>query len=182
MGKELIPTEYRDLVDIQNPRILVEALNLYGLKETSGAANTPMIMAMANECNVRGVYNADSIPWCGLGVGYCALKAGKPWEGQPKDMLWALNWRKWGTPQEKAMLGDIITFKRDGGGHVAIYVGEDHTHYHVMGFNQGDKACIIRISKDKARSISRSKWNTTQPSTVRPIIRSPTGAVFDDKG
>ena len=36
------------------------------------------------------------------------------------------------------MLGDILTFKRNGGGHVGLYVGEDKDCYHVLGGNQGN--------------------------------------------
>ncbi len=56
--------------------------------------------------------------------------------------LWALSWSNWGNPVSEPMLGDILTFKRTGGGHVGIYVGEDLTHYHVLGGNQGNSVSV----------------------------------------
>lgn len=50
--------------------MLREALACYGVRETAGPGNTRDIMAWADEIagDVRRVYTADSIPWCGLFV------------------------------------------------------------------------------------------------------------------
>lgn len=56
------------------------------------------------------------------------------------------------------MLGDALTFKRNGGGHVGIYVGEDSTCYHVLGDNQSNMVCITRIEKTRCSGIRRTEW------------------------
>jgi cell wall-associated NlpC family hydrolase len=43
------------------------------------------------------------------------------------------------------MLGDVLVFRRGGGGHVALYVGEDEEAFHVLGGNQADR-CASRDS------------------------------------
>jgi uncharacterized protein (TIGR02594 family) len=134
------------------------------LKEVPGAANNPLIMSWAKQLGLRE-YNADAIPWCGLTMAFAALNSGKPVPAAP---LWALSWAKFGTPVTTPMLGDILTFKRDGGGHVSMYVGEDQTAYHCLGGNQGDAVSIIRIAKDRLYKAVRPPYNT-QPANVRRI-------------
>jgi hypothetical protein len=40
-------------------------------------------------------------------------------------------------------------FTRSGGGHVGLYVGEDATHYHVLGGNQANLVSIMRLAKGR---------------------------------
>lgn len=157
------------------PLIIAEALKLLGTVERAGAANSPTIMAWADEVGgkVEDVYQADSIPWCGLFMAVVAQRAGKV---VPVDPLWALNWTKFGVAAGQPMLGDVLTFVRKGGGHVALYVGEDATAYHVLGGNQSDKVCITRIAKERLHRVRRPVYRV-QPSTVRPYILSASGTL-----
>jgi len=176
-----LPKKYEYLNNEGAPRLLVEALKLFGTIETKGAANSPTIISWADEVGgkVEDVYKADSIPWCGLFMAVVAKRAGKD---VPKDPLWALNWGTYGTKVEKPMLGDVITFIRNGGGHVAIYVGEDGDCYHVLGGNQGDAVSITRILKSRAYAFRRSTWNTAQPTNVRKIMLDGNGVISTNEG
>jgi uncharacterized protein (TIGR02594 family) len=155
------------------PKMLLEALKLYGVTEVPGTGDNPQILAWAREIGQASVYNHDSIAWCGLFMATLAHRAGKSFDFNP---LWALNWQKFGTPQKQAMLGDVLTFTRDGGGHVALYVGEDRDAYHILGGNQGDRVSIVRKLKTSLHSISRPPYNE-QPSNVRKIILAPNGGL-----
>ena len=160
------------------PRMVTEARALLGTKELSGAADNPAIMAWAKEIGggVAKVFTADSVPWCGLFLAIVARRAGKT---PVVDPLWALNWGKFGEPAGQPALGDVLTFMRplpNGGtaGHVALYIAEDKTAYHVLGGNQSDKVCFTRIVKERLRAARRPPY-MSRPLSVRPYIVSETG-------
>jgi uncharacterized protein (TIGR02594 family) len=94
-----------------------------------------------------------------------------------KDPLWARNWNNFGTKQDVAMLGDVLVFVRDGGGHVGFYVGEDATCYHVLGGNQSNMVNTTRILKSRCIGIRRCDWKVSQPSSVRVMELAANGAV-----
>jgi uncharacterized protein (TIGR02594 family) len=114
-----LPAQYAWLSNEPGPKMILEALKLFGTVEAAGAKDNPTILAWAVEVGLAKTYSHDSIPWCGLFVAVVAKRAGKEVVDSP---LWALSWAEFGKPAEGgAMLGDVLTFKRDGGGHVALY-------------------------------------------------------------
>lgn len=167
-----LPLMYRFLADEPAPRMLLEALKLYGTTEVPGKDNSPVIMAWSEETGVKG-YNADSIPWCGLFMAVVAKRAGKPFPSTP---LWALSWAKFGEAAGQPRLGDVLVFVRNGGGHVGLYVGEDKSHYHVLGGNQSDTVNIVRIAKERLRA-ARRHYAIGMPANCRPIVLGATGPV-----
>jgi uncharacterized protein (TIGR02594 family) len=158
----------------KSPKILVEAVKLMGTKEIVGKVHNPVIMAWAKDLELTKVYTADEIPWCGLFVAYCAHVAGVQVVDKP---LWALSWSNYGTKVTEPMLGDILTFKRDGGGHVGIYVGEDKDCYHVLGGNQGNAVSVTRIVKSRLYQARRTAWKVAQPANVRKVYLDAKGIV-----
>lgn len=152
---------------------LVVARALNGVRETPGPANNPKIMDWAAKVGARklGVaYASDSTPWCGLFVAHCVNAVGiEP----PPIAVRAKAWATWGLAVTPCV-GAILVFERDGGGHVGFYVGEDDTHFHVLGGNQGDKVSIVRI--EKARRIA-CRWPASWPLDAKPVRLSAAGAV-----
>jgi hypothetical protein len=94
-----------------------------------------------------------------------------------KHPLWALNWNKYGNVAQVPMLGDVLTFTRNGGGHVGIYVGEDATHYHVLGGNQNNSVSVSRIAKDRLSQARRTAWKVAQPASVRVVHLEAKGVI-----
>jgi uncharacterized protein (TIGR02594 family) len=186
IGTAALPRAYRDLAAPDAPRLIREAVALYGTTEDPGARNDPQIMAWAAETakHVKG-YTADSIPWCGLFAAVVAQRAGFD---VPTNPLWALNWLNFGVEPAAPMLGDVLVWRRKGGGHVGFYVGEDATHYHCLGGNQGDTVSIIRLPKKRAatgvgfRGARRPIWKVAQPATVRIVPRAARGAILNSAG
>jgi uncharacterized protein (TIGR02594 family) len=168
-----LPKAYQWLAQEPAPRHLLKAVELFGVTETVGSVNNPVIMGWAKELGLEKVYTADSIPWCGLFVSVVILRAGRQPVEQP---LWALNWNKFGVQVTTPMLGDVLTFSRNGGGHVGLYVGEDSTAYHVLGGNQGDKVCVSRIAKSRLSQARRPQYNS-QPENIRKVILASNGAL-----
>lgn len=171
-----IPAEYSWLSREGGPKILTEALKLLGTREIKGEEHNPVIMSWAAEIGgwVKSFYVRDEIPWCGLFVGICALRAGFP-HGQ--KVLSARDWLLWGDVVTVPALGDVLVFVRDGGGHVGLYVGEDAEAYHVLGGNQGDAVTIARLAKNRLLGARRCKWKISQPDNIRPVILKATGGL-----
>jgi len=173
-----IPAAYAWLNNEPGPRMLKEALALYGTLETPGTKNNPIIMRWVDETGVSG-YTHDSVPWCGLLIAVAAKRAAWP---IPEAPLWALNWGKWGKKSPQPMLGDVLTFTRPGGGHVALYVGEDASTYHVLGGNQADSVNIIRVLKTRLKAARRPAWRIAQPANVRVVRLAANGAISTNEG
>ena len=164
--------KYSELKKLNAPKILVEAIKLFGIKEVIGPQHNPTIINWADELGLKKTYTNDEIPWCGLFVAICAKRASKEVVTNP---LWARNWAKWGTKAETAMLGDVLVFSRGSGGHVGFYVGEDAKAYHVLGGNQGDQVSVVRIDKKRCIGIRRTTWTKAQPQEVIQVFLDAKG-------
>jgi uncharacterized protein (TIGR02594 family) len=173
---ERLPKQYEFLYNEGAPKMLVEALTVYGTKEVPGPIHNKLIMGWAQELKIEKVYVSDEIAWCGLLMAILALKAGKQMPFTPTGALWALNWKKFGQEVKVAMLGDVIVFKRPGGGHVGLYIGEDDTTYHILGGNSSNKLMIVRILKSRMVAIRRPFYNV-QPSNIRVIRLNENGPI-----
>lgn len=168
-----LPQQYQWLTQEPAPRHLLKALELYGITEVVGEKDNPIILEWAKELGLEKVYTADSIPWCALFVSIIMKRAGR----EPVDKpLWALNWVNFGVKVGEPMLGDVLVFKRNGGGHVGICIASDTAAYHVLGGNQGDKVCIVRIAKDRLFSARRPAYNN-QPTNIRIVKVKSSGVL-----
>jgi uncharacterized protein (TIGR02594 family) len=164
--------KYSELKTIKSPKILIEAIKLFGTREIVGPQHNPVIISWAEELGLKKVYTADEIPWCGLFIGICVKKAGKE---IVKNPLWARDWSNWGTKTDVAMLGDVLVFSRGSGGHVGLYVGEDAKAYHVLGGNQGNQVSVVRIDKKRCIAIRRTTWTAAQPKEVKQVFLDAKG-------
>ncbi|WP_421792738.1 TIGR02594 family protein [Hyphobacterium sp.] len=184
-----LPNAYEFLAHEPAPRMLLEALKLYGTLEAPGARDNPVILAWADELAqapglnwIGSWYEDDSIPWCGLFMGIVAHRAKKPVQG---DLLSARGWLDWGNRVEgEPKLGDVLVFWRGNpagsSGHVGLYVGEDREHYHVLGGNQSDAVNVTRISKQRLLA-ARNLYTIGQPPNCRRIRLDVGGAVSENE-
>jgi len=159
------------MTTVNEPAWLRYARSLLGTREAPGTANSSTILGWAKRLGIKvlGIaYNADSTPWCGLFVANCLREAGIDLDGM-KIGVRASAWATWGANlrADRLAAGAILIFQREGGGHVGFYVGEDATHYHVLGGNQSDAVTVMRVAKN--RCIAR-RW----PRGV-PVIGAPIG-------
>lgn len=157
------------------PLMIRHALDCYGVMEHAGDADNPTILGWAREVgvDVARLYRADAVPWCGLFMAMVARRAGK---AVPSSPLWALNWAKFGKAAAVPMLGDVLVFRRDGGGHVGLYVGEDEDAFHVLGGNQSDRVCFARIARARLFAVRRPAY-TLPPSSVAPYRLAAAGGL-----
>lgn len=94
----------------------------------------------------------SKLPWCGDLV-ETAIALALPREALPTNPYLARNWLKYGAPQAAPAYGDVLVFWRGKpkgtSGHVGFYVGEDATHFHVLGGNQSNTISVARIAKSR---------------------------------
>lgn len=135
-----------------------EARRYLGLREIVGRGSNSTIMGWAKRLGgwVASFYVDDDIPWCGLAVA-AWIAVTLPQEALPSNPLGALNWRTFGISLSTPSVGAILVFSRAGGGHVGLYVGEDATHYHVLGGNQSNSVSITRVAKSRLVAIRYPK-------------------------
>jgi uncharacterized protein (TIGR02594 family) len=169
---------YTWLKEEKSPKILVEAIKHIGTKEIVGKVHNKKILAWAEAIGLKSVYTNDEIPWCGLFIAYCCHAQGLDVVKHP---LWALNWNKFGNVAQVPMLGDVLTFTRNGGGHVGIYIGEDTTCYHVLGGNQNNQVNVMRIEKSRLSQARRTAWKIAQPSNVRVVKLETKGEISQNE-
>lgn len=137
-----------------------EARRFMGLKEVSGAKSNPVIIGWAKALGgwIANYFTDDDIPWCGLFMAHI-MGATLPKELLPSNPLSALAWGSFGRRLPTPALGAVLTFKRNGGGHVGLYVGETSKAYRVLGGNQTNSVSLTWIDKERLDAI---RW----PSTV----------------
>ncbi|ALK08990.1 TIGR02594 family protein [Blastochloris viridis] len=184
----MLPKDYRWLEAEPGPRMIIEALKEYGVLEAPGAADNPRILGWQRELVETGVgtyrigdYGHDAVPWCGLFVAIVAHRANterRPERVPPATYLWALSWATWGVgiDRRQAALGDVLVFKRSGGGHVGLYVGHDASAFHVLGGNQSDRVSITRLSRNRLVAVRRPAYRA-QPANVRTIPLAASGSL-----
>ena len=160
-----LPKQHQWLAQENAPRHLLKALELYGTTETVGPVHNPVIMGWAKELKID-YYKTDEIPWCGLFMAVVIKRADRT---PVRDPLRALSWATFGNKVDKPMLGDILTFTRNGGGHVGIYCYETKTHFGVLGGNQGNAVSITLIAKSRLHQARRPAYNA-MPANVRSIL------------
>lgn len=158
----------------QEPAWLVAARAKLGTREAPGAANSPTIMGWAKRLGTKVlgmVYNADSVPWCGLFVATCMQEAGI---APAPIAVRAKAWATWGRAIERDELapGAVLVFERPGGGHVGFYVGERSDAYRVLGGNQGDAVTLTWIEKN--RCVAR-RWPHDRVLTGKRVQLASSG-------
>ena len=80
---------------------------------------------------------------------------------------WARNWLLFGQ-ETKPITGAVLVFERGSGGDVGFAVGQDKTHFFVLGGNQSDAVTVARVAKSR---LLGAHWPLTYPP---PMQRLPT--------
>lgn len=133
----------------KEPAWLAFARLQIGVRETVGPKHSPVIMGWIQKlgAKVLGIKVVDDeTAWCGTFVAMCMFSAGI---GAAPIAVRASSWASWGRELIAPRLGCVLVFTRTGGGHVGFYIGEDDTHFHVLGGNQGNAVSITRIAKSR---------------------------------
>lgn len=146
-----------------------EAARLQGVTEVAGAKSNSTILGWAKALGgwVASYFDDDDIPWCGLFAAHC-VGATLPDEPLPSNPLGALNWSSFGVACEPQP-GAILTFSRDGGGHVGFYVSEDDAYFHVLGGNQSNAVNVTKVAKSRHKA---TRWPKTAPAPAGQRVKA----------
>lgn len=165
------------------PLIVEEGIKILGIQEIPGPKSNPVILGFAKTLGVESIYTNDDQAWCALSQCYICYKAGHPILYKDKyDYLRALSFLKVGkeissdtwieVPLTDAVFGDTLIFKRPGGGHVAVYIGESKTHYIVMGGNQNNMYSFTRVAKERLVGVRRPDYNSTPDNAKKFFVNN----------
>ena len=176
-----LPQQYQFLLQETGPKMLIEALKLFGTKEMFGNKHNQVILDWGKAVGIPELVKDDEQAWCGLFMAFVAIRGQKHVPMKSFDILRALKWTAFGEPADEAMLGDVLVFKRPGGGHVGMYIGEDSKFYHVLGGNQSNMVCVTRLEKTRLIAIRRPIYSIGQPKNVRRVMLSAEGVVSTDE-
>lgn len=69
----------------------------------------------------------------------------------------------------------MVFSRSGGGGHVAVYVGEDDRYYYVIGGNQSNTVNVMALAKDRFLG-ARCLYTVAKPANVRKVLLSSNGA------
>ena len=85
---------------------------------------------------------------------------------------WARNWLLFGQVVQP-ILGAVLIFERGSGGHVGFAMGQDDSHFYVLGGNQSDAVTIARIVKSR---LLGPRWPATFPPRLQRLPTMKPGA------
>ena len=123
-----------------------------GLSEIGATNKHPTIDAWAKSLSGEWLIGQ---PWCGTFCAQVFKEAGLSAK-VPKDFFRAKEWENAGTKLDRPAYGCIVTFTRDGGGHVGFVVGKTKTGMlKVLGGNQSDGVNIADFNPSR---VTAFRW------------------------
>lgn len=141
------------------PMWLREAQRLIGVKEVPGPGNSPVIAGWL--AKLGAWWRDDATPWCGVFAGHVMKECG---HALPKHWYRAKGWLDWGVKLDAPVLGAVVVFERQGGGHVGFIVGKDLAgRLLVLGGNQGDE---VNVRGFEMSRVVGYRWPADYPPPV----------------
>ena len=131
------------------------ARSYLGLTELGSTNKHPTIDAWAKSLSGKWLIGQ---PWCGTFVAQ-VFKEAELTSKIPKDFFRAKEWEKVGTKLDKPAYGCVVTFTRDGGGHVGFVVGKTKSGMlKVLGGNQSN---AVTIQDFDPKRVTAYRWVST---------------------
>ena len=144
------------------PAWLIEARKNLGVKETKGGVHTPEVLKYWKDIK-RGGIKDDETPWCAAFVGAMLERVGV----KSTRFESAKSYLDWGQLLALPVVGCIVIFTREGGGHVGFVVGRDTKgNLLVLGGNQGDE---VNIRSFPVSRVTGYRWPIDRPIPKEPL-------------
>lgn len=162
------------------PKLVSAAIQYLGVSEIKGSANNPVIMNMAKDIGVEKIYTSDDLlAWCAIFINHLLHITGKPIDLNPKDKYDLLRALKTAplfdiVPYSEVRLGDVIKIKREGGGHVTLFIAKTNTGFFGIGGNQGNKVSFSEFSDSRVFEVRRY-YKTGIPASAKKYHMDSTG-------
>lgn len=123
-----------------------------GLTEIGATNKHPTIDAWAKTLSGKWLIGQ---PWCGTFMAQVFKEVGLS-NKVPKDFFRARAWEDAGTRLTKPAYGCVVTFTRDGGGHVGLVVGKTKAGMlKVLGGNQSN---AVTIQDFDPKRVTAYRW------------------------
>lgn len=147
------------------PSWLIEARKHLGLSEVKGAAHNAEILKMWRDIK-RGGIKDDETPWCAAFLGAMLERVGI----RSTRFESAKSYLQWGVTLTNPVVGCVVVFSRDGGGHVGFFLGYDKKgNLLVLGGNQSDGVNVRAFPVERATGY-RYPETLPIPTTAVPIL------------
>lgn len=149
------------------PLWLIKARTLVGLREIKGAKHAPEIVQMWKDIK-RGGIKDDETPWCAAFVGSMLERSGV----KSSRFESAKSYLDWGQVISSPVVGCVVVFTRQGGGHVGFAVGRDKAgNLLILGGNQSD---AVNIKAFPVSRVSGYRWpaGLQVPADSLPVLSS----------
>lgn len=144
---------------------ITEANKHLGLYEKKGPTHHPEILQMWKDIK-RGGIKDDETPWCAAFVGAMLERCGI----RSTRFESAKSYLQWGVTLTNPVVGCVVVFSRDGGGHVGFFLGYDEKgNLLILGGNQSDGVNVRAFPVERATGY-RYPAHLTPPTTVVPIL------------
>lgn len=162
------------------PKLVSSALQYLGVKEIPGVKNNPVIMEMAKGLGVDDIYTNDDMSWCAVFINHLIRINGKPINLSPKDKYDLLRALKTAdlfndVPIDDWKLGDIMTLKRTGGGHVFLPISKtDKNTIWGCGGNQSNSVSFSEFDMNRVVAVKRY-YSVAPPESAKQYTMSSSG-------
>lgn len=144
------------------PTWLAEAYKHIALVEAAGGQHNPEILQFWRDIK-RGGIKDDETPWCAAFVGAMLERVGV----RSSRFESAKSYLSWGQLLAQPVVGCVVVFTRQGGGHVGFAVGRDKAgNLLVLGGNQGD---AVNVRAFPVSRVSGYRWPTSVLIPVEPL-------------
>ena len=131
---------------------IATARSYLGLTEIKVSNKHPTIDAWAKSLSGKWLIGQ---PWCGTFVAQVFKEVGLSAK-IPKDFYRAKSWETAETKLDKPAYGCVVTFTRDGGGHVGFVVGKTKSGMlKVLGGNQSN---AVTIQDFDPKRVTSYRW------------------------
>ncbi len=160
---------------MNEPLWLSVARAFEGVSEVAGPGSNPVILKWARDIHAPSWYDDDDKAWCAVWMNRMCLAMQWALSGKDFELIRAKSFETWGRPLITAVLGAVLVFQREGGGHVGFYLGERPDAYLVLGGNTSNKVSATWIAKDRLTAI---RWPDDVPAfSWGPVLLTGTGAL-----
>ncbi|OBU06459.1 TIGR02594 family protein [Morganella psychrotolerans] len=148
---------------MSEPKWITEARKEIGVSEHTAAGSTA-VDQMWIDSKLRGlVGTARKVPWCAGFVNTCLERAGI--RSTRSDS--SRSYLAFGDMLKEPAYGCVVTFSRNGGGHVGFVVGKTESgQLMVLGGNQSDAVNIKAFGTDR---VTGYRWPSGVPLDNRPL-------------
>lgn len=146
---------------------LVEARKHLGVTEVKGSLHRAEILQMWKDIKRSGIKD-DETPWCAAFVGAMLERSGV----RSTRFESAKSYLQWGRTLSEPVLGCVVVFTREGGGHVGFLVGKDAAgNLLILGGNQSDQVNIRAFPVSRVTGY-RYPLELPLPTAQVPVLAS----------